>query len=201
MPSRPVFSARRHLPARPLVDAEDSSLEQIFGELDGDIEMFFLSGIFMVLGATILIVQNLDLLLAACPALGGLFKSKLPAVRTAIAYPGAARGRTGMTIAMFSLIVFSLVMIATMNQNYTDLFLGDEANAGWDVRADAPTRTRSTTSRLRSRRTASIPALHQSGTVTTPNPTLPPGADGRHDGVEELRRSAGWTRIHHQQRR
>jgi putative ABC transport system permease protein len=38
---------------------------------------------------------------------------------------------------MFSLIVFSLVMFATINRNFTDLFTGDEANAGWDVRADA----------------------------------------------------------------
>ena len=45
-----------------------------------------------------------------------------------------------MTIAMFSLIVFSLVMMATMNQNFANLFLGDEANAGWDVRADATER-------------------------------------------------------------
>jgi putative ABC transport system permease protein len=99
--------------------------------------MFFLSGIFMVIGATIVTVQNIDLLLAAINRLGGVFRSKLPAIRTAIAYPGAARGRTGLTIAMFSLIVFSLVMIATMNANYVNLFLGDEANAGWDVRADA----------------------------------------------------------------
>ena len=42
-----------------------------------------------------------------------------------------------MTIAMFSLIVFSLVMFATINQNFVNLFLGDEANAGWDVRADS----------------------------------------------------------------
>jgi putative ABC transport system permease protein len=38
---------------------------------------------------------------------------------------------------MFSLIIFSLVMMATMNQNFVALFLGDDANAGWDVRADA----------------------------------------------------------------
>ena len=42
-----------------------------------------------------------------------------------------------MTIAMFSLIVFSLVMMATITENFLNLFLGDEANAGWDVRADA----------------------------------------------------------------
>src|SRR3712207_8778753 len=39
--------------------------------------------------------------------------------------------------SMFSLIVFSLVTFATINQNFVELFLGDEANAGWDVRADA----------------------------------------------------------------
>ena len=111
--------------------------EDLFGDLGGGIEMFFLSGIFMVAGATILIVQNLDLLLAGVTRLGGLFRSKLPAVRTAVAFPGAAKGRTGMTIAMFSLIIFSLVMFATINRNFTDLFTSDEANAGWDVRADA----------------------------------------------------------------
>jgi putative ABC transport system permease protein len=42
-----------------------------------------------------------------------------------------------MTIAMFSLIIFSLVMMATLNENFTALYLGDEAAAGWDVRADA----------------------------------------------------------------
>ncbi|MFL5760128.1 MAG: ABC transporter permease [Thermomicrobiales bacterium] len=111
--------------------------DKLFGKLDGGFEMFFLSGIFMVLGSTIVIMQNNDVLLAGVTRLGGLFRSKLPAVRTAVAYPGASRGRTGLTIAMFSLIIFSLVMIATMNQNFVALFLGDEANAGWHVRADS----------------------------------------------------------------
>jgi putative ABC transport system permease protein len=112
--------------------------EDLFGDLGGDFEMFFLSGVFMVAGASLLIVNNLDLLLAGASALGGLFKDKLPAVRTAIAYPGAAKSRTGLTIAMFSLIVFSLVAFATINANFVNLFLGDEADAGWDVRVDVP---------------------------------------------------------------
>lgn len=114
-----------------LLPAEQS--EALFGDLGGDFEMFFLSGICMVAGATIVIVQNLDLLLRGVSRLGGLFQSKLPAVRTAIAYPGAAKGRTGMTIAMFSLIVFSLVCFATISENFANLFLSDEADAGWDV--------------------------------------------------------------------
>jgi putative ABC transport system permease protein len=114
-----------------------NTFDAIFGEYDGGFEMFFISGIFMVIAATILIVINLDVLLEGVNRLGSLFRGQLPAIRTAIAYPGATKTRTGLTIAMFSLIVFSLVMMATMNKNFTNLLLGDEANAGWDVRADA----------------------------------------------------------------
>lgn len=115
----------------------DSLFNRIFGVYEGDMELFFVSGIFLVLGSTVVIVQNLDILLALTSRLGGLFRSKLPAVRTAVAYPGAARSRTGMTIAMFSLIIFSLVMMATINENLTQAFLSDRAAAGWTVRAQA----------------------------------------------------------------
>lgn len=109
----------------------------IFGEFDGGIAMFFVAGIVLVAAVTLLIVNNLNLLLNELGRLGGLFRSTLPAMRTAIAYPSAAKGRTGMTIAMFSLIVFSLIMMATMSTNYAAGVSGDEANAGWHVRADS----------------------------------------------------------------
>jgi hypothetical protein len=38
-----------------------------------------------------------------------------------------------MTLAMFGLVVFSLVVMASLNYNFTQLFLGDEATAGFDV--------------------------------------------------------------------
>jgi putative ABC transport system permease protein len=114
----------------------ENAFSAIFGEFDGGIEMFFVSGIMLVIATTLLVVTNLDMLLAALSRFSGVFKSTLPAIRTAIAYPSATKGRTGMTIAMFSLIVFSLVMMATMNVNYSANAGGDEANAGWDVRAD-----------------------------------------------------------------
>ncbi|HEX3302281.1 MAG TPA: ABC transporter permease, partial [Thermomicrobiales bacterium] len=114
----------------------DSVFEKIFGKYDGGIEMFFLSGIFLVIGSTVLIVQNTTTLLRGVTALGGLFKSRLAAVKLAVAYPGQARGRTGMAIAMFSLIIFSLVMIATISQNLTAAFLNEDALAGWDIQAD-----------------------------------------------------------------
>lgn len=114
----------------------DPQFKRIFGELNGGIEMFFLSGVFLVAGATIVIVQNLDMLLGVIDRIGGIFGGALPSTRIAIAFPGATPSRTGMTIAMFSLIIFSLVMFSTINENFSSAFLGDEANAGWDVRAD-----------------------------------------------------------------
>lgn len=133
-PGRPVFTA---LGVYLLVFwlLPESTFSDLFGEFSFGLEMFFLSGIFMVVGATIVVLQNTDVLLAGVSRIGGLFPRALPAVRAAVAYPSAARGRTGKTVAMFSLIVFSIVMFATMNQNYVHGMLGDEASGGWDVKA------------------------------------------------------------------
>jgi putative ABC transport system permease protein len=117
----------------------DSWSRKIFGNLDGDIEMFFLSGIFLVAGATMVMVQNLDALLWVLSKFGSVFRSAQPSMKTAIAFPSQAPTRTGMTIAMFSLIVFSLVVFSTINENFVNIFLGDDANAGWDIRADQTT--------------------------------------------------------------
>jgi putative ABC transport system permease protein len=135
------------VPGRPLYTVIGSALlvfwllpedafAAVFGNYDLGFEMFFVSGIALVVATTVLVVNNLDLLLRGLSHVSRLSRPMMPAMRTAIAYPAAARGRTGMTIAMFSLIVFSLVMMATMNTNYAASVLGDEANAGWHVRAD-----------------------------------------------------------------
>ena len=113
----------------------DDLFTRIFGEYEGDFEMFFVSGIFLVISATLVIMQNDRALLGLVSRLGSVFRSGGAALKLGVAYPGAARSRTGMTIAMFSLIVFSLVMIATINLNFERAFLSDAAGAGWDIEA------------------------------------------------------------------
>jgi putative ABC transport system permease protein len=100
---------------------------------NGDIEMFFLSGIFMVTFATLIIMWNAEVLVWIIGLIGRRFSRWLPAVKTAVAYPMASKGRTGMTIAMFSLVIFSLVTLTTINQNFVALFTTDEAGAGFDI--------------------------------------------------------------------
>ncbi|MCL4232263.1 MAG: hypothetical protein KJ053_11820 [Dehalococcoidia bacterium] len=52
-----------------------------------------------------------------------------------IAYPLASRFRTGMTIAMFSLVVFAITVMGIINSSFLDMFAGDEGTGGWDILA------------------------------------------------------------------
>lgn len=87
----------------------------------------------MVAAATFVIVYNADLVLAAVSRVGGFFGSILPAVKTAVAYPLQSRFRTGMTLAMISLVIFALTIMSTMNLNFDRIFLADSARGGWDI--------------------------------------------------------------------
>ncbi|HEU0116268.1 MAG TPA: ABC transporter permease, partial [Thermomicrobiales bacterium] len=115
----------------------EGETRRFLGRFEGSIEMFFLAGVAITVAATLIIVANLDLLLAAIDRLGDLWRAGAPALRMAVAYPGTAPARTGLTIAMFSLIVFSLIVTATISRNLVAIFLGDAAGAGWDVEAQA----------------------------------------------------------------
>ena len=102
----------------------------------GNIEMFFVSGVCITAASTLFVIFNADRLLGAVGLLRKVFRGITPAIRTAISYPLAAKFRTGMTLAMFTLVMFSLVVMATLNHNFTQLFLGDNARGGFDVRVN-----------------------------------------------------------------
>ena len=109
------------------------ALDFIIGDLEGGPELFFLSGLVMVACGTFLIVYNADILLPPIATLGARFGRIVPAVKTAVAYPLMARMRTGMTIMMIGLITFSLVMFSTVNDNFGNIFLSDDAKGGFDT--------------------------------------------------------------------
>jgi putative ABC transport system permease protein len=161
--------------------------DKLFGKLDGNIEMFVLSGIMIVTGFTLVIIFNARLLtsiversgnaaaryrasivlgaLTAALATAGVvvgsradglgsifylvaalsavallfavaaarFPRLAPALKMGIAYPLANRFRTGMTIAMFSLIIFSLTTFSILVANSNTLYTGNNARGGLDV--------------------------------------------------------------------
>lgn len=163
--------------------------EKLLGrELEGDIEMFVVSGIMVVVAFTLIIVWNARLLtllfqtnghkyrtaigagvLTLAAAAGGVaigdkgdglgqllflvaillaivtafafaavqFPRLAPALKMGVAYPLSNRFRTGMTIAMFSLIIFSLTAFSAINANFLAVTTGEDGDGGYDVVATA----------------------------------------------------------------
>ncbi|HEU0075268.1 MAG TPA: FtsX-like permease family protein, partial [Dehalococcoidia bacterium] len=72
------------------------------------------------------------------------FPRLAPALKMGIAYPLANRFRTGMAIAMFSLIIFSLTTFGAINASFVSLLKADGGDGGWDVMATANRNTTAT---------------------------------------------------------
>ena len=112
--------------------------EDILGaDVDGGPELFFLSGAAMVTSGVVVIIFNLDVFVWALRIIGVVFGRMGPVVQTAVAYPGTAKFRTGMTIGMIAIIMFALVTFTTINQNFARLFTSDTAAGGFQIQADA----------------------------------------------------------------
>ncbi len=111
-------------------------LDPVLPDFKQGIEMFFLSGIMNVLGAVWAVVYNSDLLLWAIVKLFGPIKGLPPVLRIAISYPMSSRSRTGMTLAMISLVVFTLVVMAFVIHAISAV-LGDpeKISGGFTIRA------------------------------------------------------------------
>jgi putative ABC transport system permease protein len=98
--------------------------------------VWIVSGILLVLGASWVIVYNADLLLGAVTGVLGRIRSLTPILRLSIAYPLRSRFRTGVTLAMFMLVVFTLVVGGTISGSFIRAFDNDEMfGGGFDVRA------------------------------------------------------------------
>jgi putative ABC transport system permease protein len=113
-----------------------SIYDAILPDAAADFSIFIISGVMLVIGATWTVMYNTDVILQAVMAVFGRIHALTPVLKTAIAYPLTNRFRTGMAVAMFSLVVFTLVVMATLTSAFTELFNDEEAFAGgFDIRA------------------------------------------------------------------
>ena len=103
--------------------------------LDGGPELFVLAGTMLTAAGTLLLVFNLDLIVGGIRRVVGGIGRMAPVIRTAAAYPAAARYRTGMTIAMIALITFALVNFSTINASFSKAFTGNDTAGGFEVLA------------------------------------------------------------------
>ena len=105
-------------------------------QFNAGIEVFILSGVTIVVGAVWVVMYNSGYLVSAIAVLGGRGRTLAPIIRTALAYPMASRFRTGMTLAMFSLVIFTLSIIGFIDAAFNSAF-GDtrKFSGGFDVAA------------------------------------------------------------------
>lgn len=94
---------------------------------------FFISGMFLVGGAILLFLYNAESLLTLFAGLISRLGKLLPVARVSIAYPVAAKGRTATTLAMFSLIIFTLVGTATISNTFSNFLDVESGSGGYDV--------------------------------------------------------------------
>jgi putative ABC transport system permease protein len=113
------------------------ALNWLTGDLNGSIEMFILSGTWMVASSVWLVMYNADLITRGIQALFGGSPQIKAILKPAIAYPLAAKFRTGLTVAMFSLVIFTMMVFAILNGIGSDLDeTPDRVTGGFDIRAE-----------------------------------------------------------------
>ncbi|QIN83889.1 FtsX-like permease family protein [Rubrobacter tropicus] len=102
------------------------------------IDLFFISGAMIVLAGVWVVIYNSELLLGAIVALFGWIRGMPPVLRAAVSYPMQSRFRTGMILAMFSLVVFTIVTMSFITAAFSSIFEDtDRLSGGFDIRADA----------------------------------------------------------------
>ncbi|ODS40683.1 MAG: hypothetical protein A7315_02395 [Candidatus Altiarchaeales archaeon WOR_SM1_79] len=98
-------------------------------------EMFILSGVFLVLAGVLVVIFNSSVFLAFLQKTIGTGKKTKAVLKTAISYPMDSKFKTGMTLGMFALIIFTvtvIAMITAMQTSLTDTLLKNETG-GYDI--------------------------------------------------------------------
>ena len=85
--------------------------------LSGGIEMFFVSGMLMVMGCVWAVMFNADLIAAGLMRAFSRAGSLAPIMKMAVTYPMQFKFRTGLTLAMFSLVIFTLMVMSILIQS------------------------------------------------------------------------------------
>ncbi|HSK15857.1 MAG TPA: FtsX-like permease family protein [Gaiellaceae bacterium] len=112
--------------------------ETVFGPLAMDFSTWIAAGLMIVVGAVWVLVFNADLILEGAMLVLGRIRRLAPVLKVAIAYPLANRFRTGTTLAMFTLVVFTLVTGVASNSSFVQAFSEtDTFGGGFDVRASS----------------------------------------------------------------
>lgn len=92
------------------------SLLSFFDEVKENGERLFVAaGVMLVLGFVLVIMYNSELVVASVNATLGKFPRLRPIVKASTAHPLNKKFRTGMTISMFALVIYTVVMLSVFS--------------------------------------------------------------------------------------
>jgi putative ABC transport system permease protein len=99
--------------------------------------MFFISGMVMVAAAVFSLMYNADLLLKTLTFVTSGIGKLRPVLVLAVAYPMSAKFRTGLTLAMFALVIFTLMVMSIISDAFGNTLADTDSVTGhWDVEMD-----------------------------------------------------------------
>lgn len=87
----------------------------VFGPLKGGMEMFIVSGVILVSGGVIFVMFNSDILLTGLVRVFGRRTSTLPVLKVSFSYPLNKKFRTGLSLFIFALIMFTVIVISMIS--------------------------------------------------------------------------------------
>ncbi|MCK4717900.1 MAG: ABC transporter permease [Thermoplasmata archaeon] len=107
----------------------------LFSDKTGGMELFILSGVFSVTGGVMLVMFNSDILLRGINSLFGRHRSLSAVFKISISHPMRNKFRTGLTMAMFALIIFTMVVMSVMVSIFEVNIdrITEEQSGGFDI--------------------------------------------------------------------
>jgi putative ABC transport system permease protein len=106
-----------------------------FPDYTSGIEMFIISGIFLVFASILLVMVNSNIVIKGLTFLIGRGKAGAAVTKTAVSYALKSKFRTGMTIAIFALVIFTIttmsMIIGMMGTNIEKQV--QDASGGYEV--------------------------------------------------------------------
>jgi putative ABC transport system permease protein len=104
----------------------------------GGIEVFFIAGMMMVVGTVWALIANGQLLVTPLLKIFSVLPGSYAVARLASAYPLHRRFRTGLSVIMFSLVVFAMTVMAVITAAMQNTYVSIEnQTGGYDIQAVA----------------------------------------------------------------
>ena len=107
---------------------------QIF-PYSAEIEMLVVAGLFLLISSLLLVMFNSDAIIRLFTVIIRARSSYRAVVRTAISYPLKAKFRTGLSIFIFGLVIFTVTILTMISgvMNYNIPIMVEETSGGFDT--------------------------------------------------------------------